>query len=124
MKKIFAILIILILTGCKGQTNEAKDYSESLFTNIGWVRDSGHDIETIRFMEDGSFSYSCSCGNPVNDSDLCEKYTYNDETNEIKLDCFEHTEETITSIKLVEVTDKILKLNFNGEIKTFEKNIE
>ena len=65
--------------------------------------------------------YYCSCSNPVNDSDLCESYVYNDETKEIKLDCFETTEDTITSIKIVEVSEDILKLDFNGEIRTFER---
>lgn len=57
----------------------------------------------------------------MNDSDLCESYTYNDDTKEIKLDCFETTEETITNIKIVEMTEDTLELDFNGEIRKFEK---
>ena len=51
----------------------------------------------------------------------CEIYTYNEETKEIKLDCFETTEETITLIKVVSLTDTTLELDFNGEIRKFEK---
>lgn len=80
-----------------------------------------NDIETIRFNTDGSFSYYCACGNPVNDSDLCETYSYNEETKEIKLDCFETTEETITTIKVINITDTTLELDFDGEERKFEK---
>ena len=125
MKKTIIILMLVVglLVGCgteKEKTKE-KDYSEYLFTDVNWGRDSGHDIETISFKADGSFSYTCACGNPVNDADLCETYTYNDETKEIKLDCFETTEETVTNIKIVEVSEDTLELDFNGEIRKFEK---
>ncbi len=121
MKKIIIILLLaaLFLTGC--EENKEKDYSEYMFTDITWTRDSGHDIETIIFHADGSFVYYCACGNPVNDSDLCESYTYNDETKEIKFNCFETTEEMITSIKIVEMSEDVLKLDFDGEIRKFEK---
>jgi hypothetical protein len=127
MKKMLVFLMLggLVFTGC-GKEEEKKleektDYSEYAFTDVNWVRDSGHDIETISFKADGSFSYTCACGNPVNDADLCETYTYNEETKEIKLDCFETTEETVTNIKIVEVSEDTLELDFNGEIRKFEK---
>ena len=112
-------LMLLCLTGCDDA--KEKDFSEYLFTDVIWTRDSENDIETIVFKSDGSFSYSCSCGNPVNDSDLCESYVYNDDTKEIKLNCFEITEETITSIKIVEMSEDVLELDFNGEIRRFVK---
>ena len=126
MKKniIFLMLVVLLLTGC-GDTKEKtqeKNYSEYLFTDVSWTRDAENDIETIVFKADGRFTYYCSCGNPVNDSDLCENYTYNDDTKEITLDCFEETEETITNIKVVNSTETILELDFNGEIRKFEKD--
>ena len=123
MKRSIMVLMLIgvVLTGC-GNTKEAKkDYSEYLFTDVTWTREGENDIETIVFKSNGRFSYYCSCGNPVNDSDLCESYVYNDETKEIKLDCFETTEETITSIKIVEMSEYILELDFNGEIRKFEK---
>ena len=125
MKKTIIILMLVVglLVGCgteKEKTKE-KDYSEYLFTDVSWTRDAGNDIETIRFSSDGKFTYYCSCGNPVNDSDLCESFTYNEETKEITLDCFEETEDTITTIKIVSSTDATLELDFNGEIRKFEK---
>ena len=112
-------LMLFCLTGCD-DANE-KDFSEYLFTDVIWTRDSENDIETIFFKSDGSFSYSCSCGNPVNDSDLCESYVYNDDTKEIRLNCFDITEETITSIKIVEMSEDVLELDFKGEIRRFVK---
>ena len=121
MRKNIIILMLmgLFLIGC-GDIKE-KDYSEYLFSDVIWTRYSGNDIETIIFKSDGSFSYYCACGNSVNDSDLCENYTYNDETKEIKLDCFETTDETITSIKIVKMSEEVLELDFNGEIRKFKK---
>ena len=123
MKKIVIILMLvgLFLTGCEENKEKEKDYSEYLFTDVSWTRDGGNDIETIVFKSNGRFTYYCSCGNPVNDSDLCENYTYNEETKEITLDWFEETEDTITTIKVVNSTDTTLELDFNGEIRKFEK---
>ena len=125
MKKkiIILMLVAILLTGCtENKEKETKiDYSKYLFTDVVWTRDSGHDIETIKFGADGSFRYYCACGNSVNDSDLCESYTYNDKTKEIKFNCFETTEEMITNVKITEMTEDVLKLDFNGEIRIFEK---
>ena len=125
MKKNIIILILvgMLMTGC-GETKEKiqkKDYSKYFFSDVRWTRDGGNDIETLILKSDGSFSYYCSCGNPVNDSDLCESYTYNDETKEIKFECFETTEEMVTNIKIVEISEDVLELDFNGEIRKFEK---
>ena len=125
MKKILLSLLVISLcfgmTGCKEKKKEKIDYSKYSFTDVSWTRDAEQDIETIRFSSDGFFRYSCACGNPVNDADLCEKYTYDDEKKIIKLDCFETTEDTITTIKLVNYDENTLELDFDGEIRKFSK---
>lgn len=124
MKKIIIlVLAALLLTGCDSTREEKqeKDYSKYSFTDVSWTRDAENDIETIVFKSNGRFVYYCSCGNPVNDSDLCENYTYNDKTKEITLDCFEETEETVTKIKVVKSTETTLELDFDGEIRIFRK---
>ena len=121
---IILLLVSLLLTGCgniKEKTQE-KDYSNHSFTNVSWTRDAENDVETIVFKSDGRFTYYCSCGNPVYDSDLCETYTYNEDTKEITLDCLEETEETVTNIKIVNSTETTLELDFNGDIRKFEKS--
>ena len=124
MKKIIVVLItgILFLTGCEEKKKLEADYSKYSFTDVSWTRDGENDIETIRFNSDGSFSYYCSCGNSVNDSDMCESYTYNDETKEIEFNCFETTEDMITTIKVINYTDTTLELDFDGEVRTFKKS--
>ena len=126
MKKIVAVLTLIgvfltgvFLTGCR--EGGLVDYSEYIFTDVIWTRDNGHDTERLILHADGNFSYSCACGNPVNDSDLCEGYTYNDETKEIKFQCLETTEAMITTVKIVGMSDDVLALDFGGEIRRFEK---
>ncbi|MBR5459544.1 MAG: hypothetical protein IKV53_01645 [Clostridia bacterium] len=121
MKKFIVALMLclLLFVGCKD--GESIDYSEYSFTDVVWTRDAGNDIETLIFKSDGGFVYYCSCGNPVNDSDLCEGYVYNDETKEIKFECFETTEEMVTSVKIVWSSEDALELDFNGEIRSFER---
>ena len=129
MKKFLSLIALvfvstILFAGC-GEQQETEgasvDYSKYSFVNTSWSRDAEHDIETIRFGEDGSFSYFCGCGNPVNDSDLCEGYTYDDATKTIMLDCIEVTEEMITVIKIVKCNEKELHLDFDGEIRVFTK---
>ena len=129
MKKcIYLIALLLISTilfvGCsdnKKPENQSVDYSQYSFVNTSWTRDAEHDTETIRFGKDGKFNYYCACGNPVNDSDLCEGYTYDDVTKTIMLNCIETTEEMVTTIKIIKCDEHCLQLDFNGKIRTFEK---
>lgn len=128
MKKYVSLLMLvlwcfMLFVGCN--TNDSMsdlsvDYSQYSFVNT-WTRDAEHDVETIRFGKDGSFSYSCGCGNPVNDADLCEGYTYDDATKTITLDCIETTDEMITVIKIVKCDENELQLDFDGEIRIFTK---
>ena len=130
MKKLISLLISFVLccllfAGCKandvsdGTKESVVDYSDYSFTGVSWTRDAENDIETIRFSPDGSFSYYCACGNPVNDSDLCEGYRYDDETKTITLDCLEVTDEMIAVIKIVKYDENELQLDFDGEIRVF-----
>ena len=129
MKKcIYLIALLLISTilfvGCsdnKKSEEPSVDYSKYSFVNASWTRDAEHDTETIRFGEDGSFTYYCGCGNSVNDSDLCESYAYDDATKIITLNCIETTDEMVTTIKILKCDENSLHLDFDGEIRIFEK---
>ena len=128
------LLVFVLIVGCSKEDNnstntiantntqeESIDYSKYPFVNISWTRDAENDIETIRFGADGSFTYYCACGNPVNDSDLCEGYTYDDATKIITLDCLEETDEMVTVIKIVKCDENELQLDFDGDIRIFTK---
>ena len=127
MKKYLSLLLMVFIctvlfVGCS-EKEPSKDknveYSKYSFMDTSWTRETEHDTETICFGSDGSFRYSCSCGNPVNDSDLCEGYTYDDATKTITLNCIEITDEIVTTIKIVNCDKNSLHLDFNGEIRIF-----
>ena len=113
-KGLFLLMVCLcFLTGCEKEMVE--------FTDISWTRETQADTETIFFGSDGSFHYFCGCGNPVNDADLCEGYTYDEKSGSITLDCFETTEEMVTEIGVVSFDGDKLELDFGGEIRKFER---
>ena len=130
MKKIIYLIALFLITtilfaGCNDNNkpeNQNLDYSQYLFVNTSWIRDAEHDTETIRFGADGKFTYYCACGNPVNDSDLCEGYTYDDSTKTISLNCIETTDEMVTTIKILKCDESSLQLDFDGEIREFVKD--
>ena len=133
MKKYISIFVLILVcamlfVGCgnskknnEEDINVEVDYSQYEFTDISWSRNGEHDSETIRFKADGGFSYFCGCGNPVNDSDMCEGYTYDDETKIITLKCFDTSDELITIIKIVKCEDDELHLDFNGDLRIFTR---
>ena len=114
-----AVFLFLLLGCAKNNISETVDYSEYSFTDTLWTRKAEHDIESIIFGSDGSFTYWCACGNPVNDSDLNEGYTYDDKTKTITIKYIETTEETVSTIKIESCDGKSIKLNFDGEIREF-----
>ena len=121
---IFPILCVILLAGCGAKKNTEKaqaDYSQYAFVNTWWTRDADHDTETIYFGSDGSFRYSCGCGNPVNDADLCEGYTYDDAAKTITLHYTEPMYGTVTTIQVVKCDANSLHLDFDGEIRIFTK---
>ncbi len=101
------------------EKDKAVDYSEYAFAEINWIRDTEVCTETLNLSDDGKFSYSCSCGNPVNDADLIEGYTYDDETKVITLEAIETTDEMVTSVKVISCDGKKLVLDFDGEKREF-----
>ena len=119
MRKVFAALLIfsVLLVGCETPTQLA----EYKFVNVEWTRTTDVCTETLRFREDGTCSYYCACGEPVNDDDLCEGYRYDYKTNTIHLDFMGTTEETVTEITIKSCDGETLVLDFGGEERVFEK---
>jgi len=119
-KKILFIFIILILIGAIviGTICFKKEKNDALpIADITWVREA-HDFETLKFGADGSFRYSCACGNPVDNADICETYKYDAEKKIITLKCYEAEDEYI---KLLDYTDDTLTLEFYDGIREFTK---
>lgn len=117
---LFILLLTLTLSACKQKSN----FSDCEFINISWTRACDNDTEFICFHDNGEFSYYCACGNPVNDSDLCEGFSYNHDTKTITLDYSEKTKETVTKVIVKKCTDEELVLDFDGDIRSFSKEKE
>ena len=126
MKKLVSLISLtlvcaVLFIGCTNSDKNVVDYSQYSFVDTSWTRETESDTETIRFGADGSFTYSCACGDSVNDSDLCEGYTYDDTTKTIALDCIETTDDMVTVIKIVKCNENELQLDFNGDLRIFTK---
>ena len=117
----FALLCSMIGCGPAQSGNTEVDYSGYEFADVTWTRDSDCDIETLRFKADGGFQYSCACGNPVNDADVVESYSYDKKTKTFTLHCLEELDGMVTEIVLVSCDGKTLVLDFDGEVRTFVK---
>ena len=126
-KKIIIVAIIIIILGIgafltlkyhnKKEDAKYNDKLSELITQNNWERDGGGDTEHIYFSEDGSYGYYCLCGNPVGNSDSYDSYVYDKETNTIKLiNSYGGKSELI---KIKEVSELKLVLDFDGKEKTF-----
>lgn len=115
------IILILVITLITLFKQKKIDYSEYSFTDTRWERETEEDIEYVIFNSDGTMSYYCACGTPINNNDICDKYTYNDKTKTIKLKCIIKPANTITKIKINKYDENSIELDFDGEIKTFTK---
>ena len=129
IRVVLCCVIAFLVVGCKSNsakddnnnqnTQKEADYSSYDFADVKWTRESDCDVETLRFLPNGEFQYSCACGNPVNDADVVDSYTYDDATKTFTLNCCEEIEDMITEIKLVSCDGEKLELDFDGEVRVF-----
>ncbi len=123
MSLLLSVALLCSMVGCgliqKGGT--IVDYSEYEFADVSWTRQGDCDIETLRFKSDGGFQYWCACGNPVNDADVVESYTYDDATKIFTLHCLEELDDMVTQIELIRCDGDTLELDFDGEVRIFVK---
>lgn len=147
MKKIIVCLLVIFalcfaMVGCQSSQPKATEPAATLettapsetttpleitapativsFEDITWTRETCDCVETICFQENGEFRYSCACGNPVNDADLCEGYSYNPETKTISLSFIEEVE-AVSQIAVTSCDGNTLTLDFAGDLRTFQR---
>ena len=123
LRVIFTVLAVSLCL-CVGCGNDQPAAERGGFEDMTWVRDTESCIETLCFRSDGSCSYYCACGNPVNDDDLCEGYRYDAESKSILLEFLETTEETVTEIRVERFDGTTLVLDFDGDVRTFQLETE
>ena len=119
MKRFLIILISLLLFACSFCACSNNKQYDFPFVDIRWTRDGDSDTEYLRFYSNGEFSYYCGCGNPVNDSDLCDGYTFDPKTNVITLKYTFPSRDAVTKIKVIKCSEDELVLDFDGDIRTF-----
>lgn len=124
---LLGVMLLCSLMGCvqKGDVKESGksevDYSEYEFADVIWTREGDGDVETLCFSSDGGYRYYCSCGNPVEDSDLVESYSYNDANKTFTLHCIEVLDGMTTEIVLIACDGDTLELDFGEETRIFVK---
>ncbi len=125
-KKIFIIIIVVLIVGLisllvinhfRKDNLEKDDHKKETinFKASDWQRLTESDTEFLYFNEDGTFSYYCACGSPVDDFDACEKYTYDKNKNQIVLKCMDGKRK----LKIVEYNEDKLVLEFEDGNRTF-----
>lgn len=85
-----ALLSVLGLCACKSKNEAPKgDFVADIefLTSNDWVRidPTAGDTEYFCMNKDMTFSFWCACGNPVDDSDLYDKFKYDEESGVIKI---------------------------------------
>ena len=114
---IFVLLLIIVI--CLLTLSLLPKNDKLPFEGVRWVRHA-NDTEMLTFHEDGTYGYACSCGSPVDNSDICENYTYNDKTKTITLYCYDGKTEKIEIIKYDE-DELTLKFEQKPTERTFAK---
>lgn len=117
------LLMVVFLAGCAEE--KVTDVASNIFDSIvdeSWDRSIEGCGETICFSSDGTFVYYEHCGNPVEDYDCYEKYTYNEKTGIITIYALEGIGRR--KIEIVSCENDTLVLDFNGEQREFEKQTE
>ncbi len=121
IKSISAIVLTTLFLFTAGCKNGEATLSGQSFVNVRWTRDTEYCTETICFNDDGSCCYYCACGEPLNEDDLCEGYTYDPDTKTITLRLVPTSDETVTKIVIKSCDENALVLDFDGEERRFER---
>lgn len=95
------------------------NYSKNPLKGTSWSRKTDVDTEYINFYDNGDYSYYFAVGSPVDDSDLCEKYEYDDDSKIIILKCIDNS--INNKIKIDYIDYNKLILIFDNEKRIFNK---
>ncbi|MBP3706370.1 MAG: hypothetical protein J6J13_03870 [Clostridia bacterium] len=138
MKKILSLILLLSIVfsfvSCDNEESKSKKTSASkkssnsdeknfvtpeFLTDADWGYYDSEISEKINisFYEDGTFFYCCDCGEPVGDSDIYDRYSYNEQKNEIILYACEGSD---LYVPVVYCDEFCLVLEIYGEIVDFE----
>ena len=122
MKKTFILLFMIAIpisfSACKGSSTA--DGNKKILTESDWeyYNASIGEGEGITFNKEGEYFYSCSCGEPVGDSDLYDIYSYDGKnTITLKASYDDSIEDMI--LKILYMDDMTLLLDMGDDIVEF-----
>lgn len=113
----FILLIVVFMVACAKEK-----VIFDIIIDEAWDREIEGCGETILFSNDGTFVYYEHCGSPVEDYDCYEKYLYDEKTGIITIYALEGSEKR--KIEVISCENDTLVLNFNGDVREFEKQEE
>lgn len=110
------LLVIIVAVNCLAKD---KSYELEFLTDASWVHydDKLGENLNISFHENGEYAYYCDCGEPVGDSDIYDKYSYNPENHIITLSGLDGEASTI---EVLYYDDNYLCLLFEEGTVTFK----
>ena len=108
------VAIIFLATGMMLEGCGLSDERPEFLTAHEWVHYGSASNETISFGEDGHFAFYGDEGNPVGNSDLYDRYSYDSESKAIKL-----KPEGDMKIKVLRHEKSRLLLDIDGDVKEF-----
>lgn len=112
----FLLFAVVFLTAC------AKANIFDSIAGESWEREIEGCGETLCFSDDGTFIYYEHCGNPVEDYDCFDTYSFNEKTGVITLYAIEGNEKR--EIEIVSCENDTLVLRFGTEKREFQKQEE
>lgn len=135
MKKIktllWLFLICILLCGCGKEHNDKSkqdtkkninkdvknDINKELYKKWLFFDSVRGEYQILRLNKDGSFSYSCECGEGVDDFDVYDRYTY--DKNKQQLIVSNDDKKNDKYIDILSMNEYHLMLRINDKIKDF-----
>jgi len=121
-KRLYLLLITLLflcVTGCtQTPVTEQSDITAE-FADKEWLFYDEVTAEhlCLNLGSDGTYSYHCQCGEPVGDSDLYDKYEYDEETGIITL--LSTSDDDTSEIKVLGYNEYHLMVEIDNDVKDF-----
>ncbi|MGI6279842.1 MAG: hypothetical protein ACOYJS_04695 [Acutalibacteraceae bacterium] len=114
-----ALVVMAIVAAAFLLKGASKINANDLLVNAKWTRLNKETLEKIRivFHENGDYYYHCDCGEPIDDSDIYNKYEYDTTKREITLTGQNSKKDTV---KVVYCDEYYLALKFSNDLAIFK----
>ncbi len=117
--KYLIFAVVCFLQGCASSSDSITDDKFQTAQGKAWIRHEEEWEETLLLDNDGTFYYYYpDAGNAVDDYDLCDTYEFRESDQSVHLHC--NGAGIVDIVRVKELSEKELKLDFNGEIRTFQ----